>query len=52
MNSAPLDWVQAWSAIADSSGLIAAMVPVYAAIWTLAWLSSEQRQAKPPASPR
>ncbi len=42
MNNASLDILQACSAIASSLAGVAMMAPLYAAIWTLAWIASEQ----------
>lgn len=42
MNNASLDILQACNAIADSLTEVAMMVPVYATIWTLAWIAAEQ----------
>jgi hypothetical protein len=42
MNNASVDILQACTTIAGSLTEIAMMVPVYATIWTLAWIASEQ----------
>ena len=48
MNSAWLDLLQAWSTIAGSSATMAVMVPMYATIFSLSWLASEQLRCDPP----
>ena len=42
MSNAWLDILQAWGTVAGSSATVAAMAPVYAAIWALSWLAAEQ----------
>ncbi|HUH92797.1 MAG TPA: hypothetical protein VL742_06575 [Casimicrobiaceae bacterium] len=42
MSNVWLDILQAWGTVAGSSATIAAMAPVYAAIWILSWLAAEQ----------
>ena len=42
MNNASLDILQACTTIAGSLTEVALMVPVYATIWTLAWIASER----------
>jgi len=42
MSNAWLDILQAWGTVAGSSATVAAMAPVYAAIWVLSWLAAEQ----------
>ena len=42
MNNASLDILGAFSTVAGSSIGIAMMMPVYATIWALAWIASEQ----------
>jgi hypothetical protein len=49
MNNASLDILQACSTITGCLVGMATMTPVYAAIWTLAWMASEQRQLPVPA---
>jgi len=49
MNNDSLDILQAFSTIAGSLLGMATMTPIYAAIWTLAWMASEQRQSPIPA---
>jgi hypothetical protein len=49
MNSASLDILQAYGMIGGSLFEIALMTPVYAAIWTLAWVASEQLATRAPS---
>src|SRR5207249_4180541 len=49
MNNDSLDILQAFSTITGSLVGMATMTPIYAAIWTLAWMASEQRQSPIPA---
>lgn len=42
MSNAWLDILQAWGTVAGTSATVAAMAPVYAAIWVLSWLAAEQ----------
>ena len=45
MSNAWLDVLQAWGTVAGSSATVAAMAPVYAAIWVLSWVASGQESA-------
>lgn len=42
MSNAWLDLLQAWGTVAGSSATVAAMAPVYAAIWVLSWLAADE----------